>query len=185
MGRVTRSPPKPKPRYLFTCNVAHCGVKWTTHQAELWAAVAGIAGADGFKEGRSTWISTAVHFTTQDQVNALRHWIRAEEFEKGAYVAPPQRDPAELASERWLALEWAIVTDQIQPIAIAYRAAKLDGWTPAPANAAASYAVLATRPDLTPDEARKIAHFIIEWVDDSHHEWLWRGIEGDRSLEGY
>jgi len=60
MGRITRSPPKPRPKLTHEATVSRTGIKWETHQTALWTEVARIAGNVGYKQRRPFWAITAV-----------------------------------------------------------------------------------------------------------------------------
>jgi hypothetical protein len=186
VGRITRSPLNPKPRHLYEVKVSRLGEKWPRHQAELWA-VARIAGAAGYKLRRPFWAYDAVAFDTADRAAALEHWLREQRFSEGKPIpaGPPKPAPDEIASERWLALEWGFATGMAGAVAQAYRERRQEGWSHMPSNYAAAEVVCAARPELSIDQARDTADHLCRWAEDHHRAWFWRGVDKDHHFQGF
>ena len=187
MGRITRSPPKPRPKLVHEVNVSRTGMKWQTHQAELWAEVARIAGYAGYKQRSPFWAITTVFFDAKEKADGLRAWLHKEKFSEGREpYRPPPPDPYNVAAKVQHAIIWGLSTGLIRPVVMAYREKRREeGWTNAPANSAAAAVIVATCPAIKHNDARDLAEHMLRHVEERHREWFWRGINGDRGFNGY
>ena len=72
MGRITRYPPKPTPKYLHDVTVLHT----EGDQAWIWEEAARLAGAMGYKTRKPCWATTLVAFDTREKADELRRGLR-------------------------------------------------------------------------------------------------------------
>jgi hypothetical protein len=87
MGRITRSPPKPKLKYPFEVSVAQHGVvaDW------IWDEAARVGGFTGYQKKQTGWATKLVLFDTQEKADELRAriWRRRRDEELWALRGQP------------------------------------------------------------------------------------------------
>lgn len=187
MGRITRSPPKPRPKFSYDVTVPRTGMKWQTHQEELWGEVTRIAGNAGYRRRSPFWAVTTVCFDTPAKADELRAWLRAQRFSETFEPRRPARpDSYELAAKIQHAIIWGLSTGLIRPVVQAYRERRRDhGWTHQPANSAAADVIVAACPAIEHDDAREMVDHMLRHVEERHRAWFWQGIDGDHGFNGY
>jgi hypothetical protein len=121
MGRITRSPPKPRRKFAQEVRVGRQDVD------DPWLAelLARIAGAYGFKKRRPFWAYTIFSLTHKEQADELEHHLREHrEFRarRQAKERPwPVRVRYEEAARAQHAIIWGLSTGIIRDVVRTYR----------------------------------------------------------------
>lgn len=181
MGRITPSKAKPKPKLIYEAKVGTKGEKWATHQDELWAEVARIAGFAGYKTLKRHWSHIVVAFDTKEKADQLDAWMRAEKFNEPKDMGPfgpPAWFVAREACERWRSLEWAVRTGHVDAIVQAYRSARATEALHMLALLEAGSIVEAVAPTVTGVSDIDIAEFVLKWVAQDDPARFWGGAIG-------
>jgi hypothetical protein len=185
MARVTRSPPKPKPKYLHEVRVGHEAAE----QAWLWEHVERIAGPRGFRKRTPFWAYTIVAFAAKEQADELalivRRYREAEERRVARQWPCPVRARYEEAAASQHAIIWGLSTGIIRDVVRTYRQERRDCSTHGHPNWVASDVILAAAPSIDRDRARKMVDAMLAWVIARHATWFWAGLQGDQIINKY
>jgi hypothetical protein len=112
MGRITRYPPKAKPKQL--------------HEVRVGTEVGRIAGPVGYTRRQPFWACVAIYFDAPEKVDALKHWLSAVDFDGKREAA--RREPCrvriayEKAALGQYAVLWGLSTGVIRDMVQAYMA---------------------------------------------------------------
>ena len=181
MGRVTRSPPKPAPKYLFEVGVT-C---WETDQAWIWEEAGCIGSFTGYKRRKSSWVRTIVAFDTQEKAATLKRrldrWRREQEMAKERLRLCPIGVRYREAALRQHGIIWGLSTGHIRPIVQAYRKARMECSTHGSPNWDATLALVKLAPSIEFDRGRDMVDAMLVYVEARHRNWFWKGMQGDQS----
>ena len=183
MGRITRSPPKPKLKYPHEVSVANHGVvaDW------MWEEAARIGGFTGYQRKRKSWSNTVVLFDTREKADKLRALILRREREEELLEL---RDCAIAVSYRRAALcqhgvIWGLATGHIKPIVLAYRTARGECSTHGSPNWDATLALVKLAPSIEFDRGRDMVDAMLVYIEARHRNWFWKGMQGDQSAGSF
>jgi len=179
--RITRGPPK----FPHETRVAHRG-KWKTHQAELWAVVASIAGYAGYWKHSPFWAFTVVAFDTPEKAAELGRWLRKVDFEGDQHDRrrEPCRSRAQYkrAAAAQYAVIWGLSTGTILDVVSTYRLYRRDCSSHGMPNWEAAEVIIRRTPTIDREKARQMVDYMLEWTIRHHGAWFWEGLQGDRTL---
>lgn len=182
MARVTRSPPKPKPRFVHEVRVGHEAAE----QAWLWENVERIAGPRGFKKRTPFWAYTIVAFTTKEQAAELELVVRRHREAEDRRIARqwpcPVRTRYEEAAAAQHAIIWGLSTGLLRDVVRVYRRERRDCSTHGSPNWIASDVILAAAPGFGRDRAREMVDAMLAWVIARHGTRFWTGLSGDKAI---
>ena len=185
MGRVTRSPPKPKPKYLHEVRVGRDCVD----QAWIWEAAARIAGPIGYKRRSPFWAYTIIAFDMPEKAaemdSRLQRWRRDEELRERRKRPCPVRARYEEAAAAQYAIIWGLSTGIIREVVRTYRCERSDCSSHGHPNMEAAKVILAAAPSIDPDRARDMVDAMLACVIARHGDWFWTGLQGDRIINRY
>jgi hypothetical protein len=185
MARITRYPPKAKPKYLHEVNARH-------DEAELpWLKeyVADIAGPIGFKIRKPNWGVRIFQFDTEEKAEAFRrrlHRWRHEEDLRDARKRPcPIKVRYEEAALAQHAVVWGLSTGVMREVIRTYRRERADCSTHGTPNWAATETLVAAAPGIDFDRGRLMVDAMLAYVIARHSTWFWTGLQGDRIINRY
>jgi hypothetical protein len=182
VGRITRYPPKPKPKYLHDVTVLHTEVD----QAWIWEEATRIGGIMGYSQRLRGWAATAVAFDTQEKADQLMRKLRRWRHERE--LAEMRRHPCPIAIRyaeaalRQHGVVWGLSTGHIGPIVQAYRRARLDCSTHEMPNAKATEAFA---PSIDFDRGRQMVDAMLVYIEARHRDWFWKGPQGNRQIASF
>lgn len=185
MVRITRPPPKPKPKYLHEVNVRFNEAE----QAWLQEDVARIAGPIGFKVRKPNWGVRVFQFDTREKAEAFRRrllrWRHEEELREARKRPCPQRVRYQEAAVRQHAIIWGLSTGIIHEVVRVYRHERMDCSTHGAPNWAASDVILRAAPAFGRDRAREMVDAMLAWTISHHGTWFWTGLQGQHIINRY
>lgn len=180
MGRVTRYPPKAKPKYPHEVTIRHseCGQAW------IWEKAARIGGSTGYKRRSPFWAITIIAFDSQEKAiqmdGLMRDWRHDEELREARRWPCPVRVRYEEAALAQYAVIWGLSTGIIRDVVQVYRRARSDCSTHGLPRSIAAEVILAKAPAIGTDKAREMVDAMLAWVIARHARWFWNGLQGDR-----
>ncbi len=181
LGRITRYPPKPKPRFDHEVRVGHRG-QWNARQGDLWTEVQRIAGPAGFKKRTPFWAFTIVAFDTQEKAAELERWLQVSRFRDEPDRRTSEPDRYELAAQMQYAVLWGLSTGLIGQVVKVYRAERRQCSTHGHPNWLASDVILAAAPAIGRDKARRMVDHMLAWAIEHDGQAFWEGLEGHRQI---
>jgi len=185
MGRVTRRPANPTPKYLYEVTVRHS----ETGQAWIWDAAARIGGPIGYKKRSPFWAITIIAFDTREKAaeleGQLRRWRHDEDLREARRWPCPVRVRYEEAAFAQHAVIWGLSTGIIRDVVRVYRRERSDCSTHGLPRSIAAEVILAATPAVGTDKAREMVDAMLAWVIARHASWFWAGLQGDRTLNSY
>jgi hypothetical protein len=185
MGRATRYPPKPKPKYLHEVRVGHGEVD----QAWIWKEAERVGGLTGYRKRSPFWAFTIVAFDAPEKAaeleRHLRRWRDEEELHEARKRPCPVRVRYEEAELGQYAVIWGLSTGIIRDVVQTYRRERVDCSSHGHPNWIAADVILAAAPSIGRDKARKMVDAMLAWVIARHASWFWTGLQGDRTINHY
>ena len=182
MGRVTRYPPRSKPKYLHEVTIRHS----KTGQAWIWEKAARIGGPTGYKRRSPFWAITIIAFDSQEKAvrmeGVLRDWRHDEELREARRWPCPVHVRYEEAALAQYAVIWGLSTGIIREVVRVYRKERSDCSTHGLPRSIAAEVILAMAPAIGTDKAREMVDAMLAWVIARHASWFWRGLQGDRVI---
>lgn len=182
MGRVTRQPFKPKPKFLHEVTVRHGEVA----HAWIWEKAARIAGPIGYKRRSPFWAITIIAFDAEEKASELegllREWRRDEELREARRRPCPVRVQYEDAALAQYAVIWGLSTGIIRDVVRVYRRERGDCSTHGMPRSIAAEVILARAPAIGTDKAREMVDAMLAWVISRHATWFWTGLQGERTI---
>ena len=185
MGRITRTPPKPKPKYLHDVTVLRSEVD----QAWIWEEAARIGGIMGYRQRSRGWAATLIAFDTQEKADQLMRKLRRWRHEQE--LAEMRRHPCPIAVRyaeaalRQHGVVWGLATGHIRPIVQAYRRARLDCSTHEMPNWNATEVLVGVAPSIDFDRGRLMVDAMLVYIEARHRQWFWKGLQGDRQIASF
>jgi len=188
MGRITRSPPKPKPKFVHEMRVSAVDAD----EPWIWEEAAHIGGLMGYKR-RGRWPSIAVLFDTPEKAEEFRRrkelWQREREAARNRLRPCPIALKYEAAALGLHAVVWGLSTGIIRDVVQAYRRARYDCSSHGVANFAAALVIVERcrwlDTDAGRDRARNMAEHMLVYIEKRHRDWFWRGLEGEHHLYAF
>jgi hypothetical protein len=120
MGRITRTPPKPKPEYPHEVTVLHTEVD----EVLIWDEATRIGGIIGYKQRSRSWAATVVSFDAKEKADRLmrklRRWRQEQELAERCRRPCPVAIRYAEAALRQHGVVWGRSTGHIMPIVQAY-----------------------------------------------------------------
>lgn len=182
MGRVTRQPSRPKPKYLHEVTVKHT----ETGQAWIWKEAARIAGPIGYKKRTPFWAITIIAFDSDEkaiQMEALlRDWRHDEELRQASKWPCSVRTRYEEAALAQYAVIWGLSTGIIRDVVRVYRRERSDCSTHGLPRSIAAEVILAKAPAIGTEKAREMVDAMLTWAISRHAAWFWTGLQGERTI---
>jgi hypothetical protein len=185
VGRITRPPPKPKPKFVHEVRVGH------TEVDQPWLAdlLDRIAGPNGYRRRTPFWAYTIFAFARQEQADEMRlHVGRRREMAERAERAKwpcPMTVRYEEAARAQHAVIWGLSTGIIRDVVRVYRRERSDCSTHGMPSWVASDVILAAAPSIGRERAREMVDQMLAWVIARHGTWFWTGLQGDRIINRY
>jgi hypothetical protein len=185
VGRVTRTPPKPKIKYEHEVAVG----KDEFDQAWIWEDAARIGGLTGYKVRPSGWAARRVQFDTREKAaqldRRLRRWRHEEERRRARLHPCPVGTRYREAAVRQHGVIWGLSTGHIRPIVQAYRRARMDCSTHESPYWDATQVMVARGPGFDFERSRLMVDAMLLYIEARHRDWFWRGLQGDRRIAGF
>ncbi len=182
MGRITRSPPKAKPRFQHEVRV-----RSDEAGPELWREVARFAGPAGYKKRSPFWAFIVVSFGSEQAATAFRQWRdrrrHEAELRELARRPCPVRARYEKAARDRHAVLWGLSTGIIRDVVRVYRTARRESSTHAGPNMAAAEVIVALAPAIPLDQAREMVDAMLAWTIERHGAWFWAGMAGQHQAD--
>lgn len=185
MVRVTRSPSRPKPKFLHECKVG----REEAAQPWLWQQVESIAGPSGYKKRTPFWACTIIAFDTKEKAEALELYLRrrrevAERLERRTWPCPVAAKYDEAAKAQH-AVIWGLSTGIIRDVVRTYRRERRQCSSHGHPNWKAADVILAAAPSIGRDRAREMVDAMLAWTIARHGNWFWKGLAGARLINRY
>jgi hypothetical protein len=183
--RITRSPSKPKPRFVHECRVG----REEADGAWLWEQVERIAGPTGYKKRTPFWAYTIIAFDTKEKAGELERLVRGHRRDGNLRQLRKERCPVRLRYEEAArcqhAVVWGLSTGIIRDVVRTYRRERRDCSTHGHPNWKASDVILAAAPSISRERARDMVDAMLAWTIARHAPWFWKGLQGDRIINRY
>lgn len=185
VGRITRSPPKPKPKYLHEVTLG----RGEADQAWIWEEAARIASFAGYKKRPRSWASTIVAFDTLEKAAALKRrldrWRHEQERAKDRLLPCAVNARYREAALRQHAVIWGLSTGHIRPIVQAYRRGRLECSSHGAPNWAATEVLAGICPGIDFERGRRMVDAMLVYIEARHRDWFWKGLQGNESVGGF
>jgi hypothetical protein len=190
VGRITRHPPKPKPKYVHAVNVDI----WEAEDPWIWDEVKRIGGLLGYRTRKPNWGCRVLAFDTPEKEQQMRRLLARWRHER--YLLELRRQPCRIATayERAAlgqhAVLWGLSTGVIADVVAAYREAWRGCSAHGPANWEAVEAIDRRFPHLTAtpagfDRAREMIDFMLVYAEARDRDGFWCGLEGEHTLYAF
>lgn len=185
MGRITRSPRKPKPKFVHEVRVGHA------HRDQTWflELLGRVAGAGGYRKRTPFWAYTIFAFAKEEQARELElhvsRWIEMEKRAEARRRPCPIAVRYEEAALAQYAVIWGLSTGVIRDVVRTYRRERRDCSTHGAPNWAAADVILAAAPAIGRERARAMVDAMLAWTIARHSTWFWTGLQGDRVINRY
>jgi hypothetical protein len=182
VGRITRSRPKPKPKFVHEVSVGH----WEVDEPWLAELVARVAGPAGFKKRTPFWAYTIFSFVHQEQADEIRLYVGRRREAAARLVAKKGPCPvtvkyAEAAFFQY-AVIWGLSTGVLREVVRVYRRQRSKCSTHGLPRAVAAHVIVAAAPAIEVERAREMVDAMLTWAIARHRTWFWAGLEGDRVI---
>lgn len=185
MGRIPRSPPRHKHKFVHEVRVGHAMVE----QPWLRDLLERIAGANGFKVRTPFWAYTVFSFARKEQAAEFNLYVgrnRQAAERRSAQERPcPVAARYEEAASAQHAIVWGLSTGILREVVRTYRRERRDCSTHGHPNMVAANVILAAAPSIGLERAREMVDAMLAWTIARHGAWFWNGLQGDRFINRY
>lgn len=185
MGRITRYPRKPSPRFVHEVQVGYTEVE----QPWFLDLLARIAGQNRYKRRTPFWAFTIFSFVRKEQAEELELYLRrhreVREQQEARQWPCPVRLQYEKAARAQHAIIWGMSTGIMREVVRTYRRERADCTTHGLPNWIASDVILAAAPAIGRDRAREMVDSMLLWTIERYATWFWTGLQGDRIINRY
>ena len=185
LGRITPSPPKPKPKFVHEVRVSRSEID----RPWLAGLLDRIAGPRGFKKRTPFWSFTILSFPTKEQADEFsRHLRRHRELEE---KRDRQKRPCPVsvrydqAARAQHAVLWGLSTGIIREVVRVYRRERAECSSHGHPNWIASNVIMAAAPTTSRERAREMVDAMLAWTIARHPTCFWNGLQGERIINRY
>lgn len=185
MGRITRPPRRPKPKFVHEVRVGRdfVGQPWLQEELDR------IAGPNGYRRRTPFWAYTVFSFVLKAQADAFELQVQRRhelaDREERARHPCPIRVRYEEAARNQHAVIWGLSTGVLPRVVERYRAERMECSTHGHPSWQAARVILEIAPTLEHAHAREMVNAMLAWTIERDGWAFWEGLQGDPTINRY